>query len=227
VSEILFIDTETGGLDPSVHALLSIGMAHWRDGEILGTREILVQPGGRTVDSRALDINKIDLRAHNKVALARRSAAELFYRTTEEWFPSHGKNNRITLGGHNVAFDVNFIRPLFGDRWADTYNHAVVDTSSIFTFLWHSSRVPNELRGLDQGLRYFGVEVDNGKRHTALGDAVATALVYGAAVKSLASPSQEWLDGFGSYMMEGQPKKNKGTLQAARELIAMHTPMSK
>lgn len=190
MSEILFIDTETGGLDPSVHALLSIGMVHWRDGELLGTREILVQPGGKNVDSRALEINRINLREHTKVALSRRASAELFYRTCEEWFPGHSKSNRIVLGGHNVAFDVNFVRPLFGDRWVDTYSHATVDTSSLFSGLWHSGRVSSELRSLDQGLRYFGIEVSPGKRHTALGDAVATALVYTAVIKSLQYPSQ-------------------------------------
>jgi DNA polymerase-3 subunit epsilon len=222
LSEILFIDTETGGLDPSVHALLSIGMAHWKDGEILGTREILVQPGGRTVDSRALDINKIDLRAHVKVALARRSAAELFYRTCEEWFPTHGKHNRITLGGHNVGFDVNFIRPLFGDRWADTYSHAVIDTSSVFALLWHSGRIQSECRSLDQGLRYFGIEVASGKRHTALGDAVATALVYGAAVKSLVRDQQQDLFSFTDAPVpcDLEPRKNKGTWLAAQEALA-------
>ncbi len=219
VSEVLFIDTETGGLNPETDALLSIGMVHWRDGEILGTREILVQSGSRVVTSRAIEVNKIVLRTHNANAMSRRSAAELFYRTCENWFPEHSKKNRITLGGHNIGFDINFIRPLFGDRWADTYSHAFIDTSSVFALLWHSGRVPGELRSLDQGLRHFGISVEAQARHTALGDALGTAKLWTAVVESLKQPRDLFGYADAPVPEDLEPRKNKGRLEDARKLI--------
>ena len=40
-NRVLFIDTETGGIDPIECSLLSIGIAVWEDGSIIFEDEIL------------------------------------------------------------------------------------------------------------------------------------------------------------------------------------------
>ena len=39
---ILFLDTETGGLDETQYDLLSVGMVVWEDNKIIDTKEILI-----------------------------------------------------------------------------------------------------------------------------------------------------------------------------------------
>ena len=39
---LLFIDTETGGLDPQKHSLLSLALVVWEKREILDSKEFLI-----------------------------------------------------------------------------------------------------------------------------------------------------------------------------------------
>ena len=57
----LYLDTETGGVNPTTDALLTIGLvAHDDTRGILGTEHILVQPEGRAVHVKALAVNHIN-----------------------------------------------------------------------------------------------------------------------------------------------------------------------
>lgn len=184
--DLLFIDTETGGLFPQTDALLSIGLAKWSDGHIVETREILVQPDHLNVSPSALAVNRINMAKHIKHALSRRDAAELLVRTVNEWF--HYAQDKVVLAGHNVAFDVNFTRPLLGKVWPRVFLHRTVDTSALLQYLSHAQRMP-DLQSLDQALKYFNIEIESSKRHTALGDAVATAQLYDALLLAVSKVS--------------------------------------
>jgi hypothetical protein len=54
----LFIDTETGGLDPDKHSLLSLAMVIWGEW-IVDSQEILINDGILSV-TKALAVNRID-----------------------------------------------------------------------------------------------------------------------------------------------------------------------
>jgi len=58
---LLFIDTETGGIDPYVHSLLSIGLVVWENGQILAQKEIFVNDGVLNVTQSALLVNQINM----------------------------------------------------------------------------------------------------------------------------------------------------------------------
>lgn len=51
---LLFIDTETGGLDPHKHSLLSLAMVIWEDMEIINSQDILINDGILSVTKEAL-----------------------------------------------------------------------------------------------------------------------------------------------------------------------------
>ena len=61
---ILFIDTETGGLDPLEYSLLSIGFVVWCDSKILDSVEILINDGQLRANQKSIEINKINLEEH-------------------------------------------------------------------------------------------------------------------------------------------------------------------
>lgn len=197
-NELLFIDTETGGLDHSQDALLSVGLVHWRDGAILGQQEIWVQPEGLHVGTKALEVNRIDMAHHRKFAVSRREASERMYRLVRSWMPWSSEKQRVILAGHNVGFDINFVRPLFGGYWSKLVLHRSVDTSTLLQFLAHTGRIPaGKEASLDQAVRLFGINIPDELRHTALADALGTAELYTRLVNlvslSTDQPEQERL----------------------------------
>ncbi len=65
---LLFIDTETGGLNPNKHSLLSLAMVVWEDMEIIDSQELLINDGKLSVTEEALSINKIDIEKHKQIS---------------------------------------------------------------------------------------------------------------------------------------------------------------
>lgn len=174
--KILFIDTETGGLDPEYHSLLSIGLVQWEDSRITGTKEILVNDGKLNVTEAALAINKIDLNSHKVNAIAQDNAIQEILSFIER--PVNQKE-KITLAGHNVCFDIRFIRHLFESQnynFEDYFSHRSIDTSSILHYLYYTGKMDRKIVGSSDAFKHFEIEVRG--RHTALGDAIATAELF-------------------------------------------------
>ncbi|UCS93954.1 3'-5' exonuclease [Echinicola marina] len=184
--KILFIDTETGGLNPLQHPLLSIGLVVWEDFELTSSKEILIFEEGLTPDNRALDINKIDINDHRKKALSPKEAIneiKTFLRKNFEL------DNKVTLAGHNINFDVNFLR-FFLDRNNDDFgryfSHRFIDTSSILYFLYLSGKLKEKAVSSDRAFDLFGINFNQENRHTALADAIATAQLFNNLLKTVA-----------------------------------------
>src|SRR5437879_5118332 len=100
--KILFIDTETGGIDPAANSLLSLALVVWKESEILDQKEILINDGVLNVTPKALEINGIDLEEHKKAALTPSQAIKEFDTFISKHF---NEGEKITLGGHNITFD--------------------------------------------------------------------------------------------------------------------------
>lgn len=173
---ILFIDTETGGLDPERHSLLSLGMVVWEDMKIIDSQEILINDGILSVTEEALSINGIDIEKHRRSALLSSHALEQILQFTGNHFPQDGK---ITLAGHNVHFDIAFLRIFFSGNNTDFskyFSHRIIDTSSILHYLYLSGQIKQKAISSDEAFEMFGIKAEG--RHTALGDAVATAMLF-------------------------------------------------
>jgi DNA polymerase III epsilon subunit-like protein len=185
VRDLLFVDTETGGLDPNENALLQVGMVHWRDGRVLDSREIQVHASGLRVEPQALRVNHIQLADHNATALSRQTASHEIERWVRDEF-NPNRLEKVTIAGHNVAFDVAFLKPLFGRRWFNLFTARTIDTSGLLAFFYQAGLIPVPLKSLDDAIAYFGVKlVSDGERHTALVDAMVTAEVYDSMLKLL------------------------------------------
>lgn len=173
---LLFIDTETGGLDPGKHSLLSLAMVVWEDSEILESKEILINDGVLSVTKEALSINNIDIENHKLSAVAPAQAMDEIISFTVKHFPHPQK---ITLAGHNVHFDIDFLKCFFAANNKDFsgyFSHRVIDTSSILNYLYLAGRIKRKAISSDAAFDLFDIKVEG--RHTALGDAVATAKLF-------------------------------------------------
>ncbi len=175
---LLFIDTETGGLDPDKHSLLSLAMVIWEDMEIVDSQEILINDGILSVTEEALSINGIDLEKHKQSAISYSQAMEKTLSFIGKHFPGQGK---ITLAGHNVHFDADFLKRFFyanSKDFSEFFSHRIIDTSSILHYLYLAGRIKQRAISSDEAFDLFDIKVEG--RHTAIGDANATAKLFTA-----------------------------------------------
>lgn len=174
--KILFIDTETGGLDPGKHSLLSVGLVLWREAKIYDTKEIFINDGHLKATKEALEINRIDLDQHRKTAISPAEAIQQIIHFIKRNFDS---SEKITLAGHNIGFDISFIRYLFESqryKFGSYFSHRSIDTSSILYYLYLAGLLESRIVGSSEAFKHFGIEVSG--RHTALGDSIATAELF-------------------------------------------------
>ena len=178
MDRLLFIDTETGGLDPQKHSLLNLGLVVWdRDKGILYQREVCQKLDKYIATKEALDINHFDVKNYDsKDILSATEIDEVLKRIKEEFFNGFEK---IPLAGHNVQFDFSFIRAMYdkaGLAFGRMFSHRLVDMFSILQFLIHTQKIPEFVNNSTIAFDYFKIDVHG--RHTALGDSVAAAELY-------------------------------------------------
>lgn len=172
MTKLLIVDTETGGLDPSKHSLLSIAFGVWEEGELIDTLSLNIQHETYTVSQRAMAINKIDLREELPNAFSPEQAKEIIWKFTGVHFGM----DRAPLVGQNVPFDIGFMKAFFNEKeYDDLFSHRSIDTASIMRFLHVAGIADFPKASLDDGIRYFNISIPESERHTALGDVFATA----------------------------------------------------
>lgn len=183
MTRLLVFDTETGGLDASRHSLLTLGLVAWQDGRTLEAVELAVKHEPYVVTGGGMKVNRIDLATHH----ARASDPAQVIVELETFCTRHFGSGPITLVGHNIAFDRAFLGAFLASQGVPLeprFHHRTVDTHALAFGLQQAGRLPASLRLSSDGLfDHFGIEVPPDQRHTALGDALATAELYGKLVE--------------------------------------------
>ncbi len=181
----LVLDTETGGLDPGRHSLLTLGLVA---GDAAGPAEgleIAVRHEPYAVSGGGMKVNRIDLAAHHEAALDPPRALEALEAFLGRHYPGDAP---VTLVGHNIAFDIAFLRAFMaslGRSFESRFGHRSVDTHAVAAALRDAGRLPSGLQLSSTALfAHFGIEVPEEKRHTALGDALATHALYWKLVEA-------------------------------------------
>ena len=176
----LVIDTETGGLDPQEHSLLSIAGVIWVPGEEpRKSFDFLVKEPLITVQPEALVVNGLDLSVLSEQGLTPKEGIAKIKGALFDEFGDRGVNGLVPLAGHNVGFDIAFLKRMYrlagNDDYAGDFSHRSLDTSSILTFLMCGKHLPFDKPKSDFLFEFCGVQPKTELRHTALGDAWATA----------------------------------------------------
>lgn len=180
INKILFLDVETGGLDPFNHSLLEIGLVLWEDGEIKDTLNIKLRHNIYKITRSSLEFNGINLIKHDNESIPCKEA----YNKIISFVNNHYNNGeKITLGGHNIGkFDFIFLKE-FIEKYDNNlinnrFSHRFVDTSSILKFLYHSNIINKKVFSLNKALKHFNLTISDGERHTGIGDAKIEAELY-------------------------------------------------
>ncbi|MFN8011648.1 MAG: 3'-5' exonuclease [Holophagaceae bacterium] len=174
----LFLDTETGGLDPRVHSLLTLGLVVGDASGVKDCLEIALKHEPYVVSGGGMKVNRIDLVAHHERAVSPQGALDLFEGFLDKHF---GKDTRAVLVGHNISFDHAFLNGFLSGLGRDPearIEHRSVDTHAVAAALRDAGRLDLPKLSSDALFRHFGVEPPEHQRHTALGDALATFHLY-------------------------------------------------
>lgn len=186
-NKILFIDCKTGGINENETSLLTIaGIICEDSAEYTKSFDYKITEARYRVTLPAMKINKIDLVKLAEDGITRYAVARKILEFCKTNFGNPRNNNyqKIRIGGHNVAFDVRFLKKLINDytrvstlEYDDVFSHRNIDTYPIAGFLsdcgyFRGSKVGS----LESLCQYFDVE--NNNAHNALSDVEATAKIY-------------------------------------------------
>ncbi|WP_005032997.1 3'-5' exonuclease [Holophaga foetida] len=185
-SDYLFLDTEAGGLDPRKHSLLSLGLVVGGPQGVRHSLEILIKHDPYVVTEGGMAVNRINLEKHTAMGLAPEQALVVLDIFLAQHFPHACRP--ITLVGHNVSFDRDYLGVFLdsqGRLLEPRFGHRVIDTHSIAAGLRDAGRLDLPHLGSSALFEHFGIVVPDEKRHTALGDALATFELYWKLVEHM------------------------------------------
>lgn len=175
---ILVVDTETGGLSSRDHSLLTIAGIAWSpETQPRPLFSFYIKEPQLTTTPKAMEINRVDLQKVEREGLSPKEGVEAIrYALDHHYGPSR---EGVMLCGHNISFDVGFIERLYrlaGANMRDDFSRQTLDTVAVFQFFMAAGIVPPGKANGDRMFSSLGIPIPEEHRHTALGDAWATAL---------------------------------------------------
>ncbi len=162
--DCVIFDLETTGLSPAEDSIVQIGAIRVLRGRVIGAEyfDTLVNPG-RPIPPASTKIHRITdqmVRSAPDVATALHRFAEF--------------THDAVLVAHNAPFDVGFLRKGPPGGGGPAFNNPVLDTVLLSAMVWGQS-APHSLDALTERL---GITIPAALRHTAMGDARATAAAF-------------------------------------------------
>lgn len=179
-NRVLIIDTETGGLDPAEHSILSLAAVVWKDGAIDAKFQVVIREPQISTTLEALRINGFTGERLENEGVSPLTAVQ----SLNNFLLANDIRNRVTLGGHNVAFDIGFLKRLYRlaaltpKEYGVKFSHRAICTQTLALGL-ELAGVVNFGCGtsLNDLCKFFGIDIREGGtagKHDALEDAVAT-----------------------------------------------------
>jgi DNA polymerase III epsilon subunit-like protein len=195
--KILWVDTETSGLDPNRHALIQLGMLVDIDGELIDEIQINIQPfpddmmsiGIADVANKPKDISWKE--SKNTYADAFTPTGITFDDITKFLYPQAAiqkinaflqkhiskfdKNDKAYIGGYNVPFDIAHLSKFYekcGDKYLGSYiNWKQIDVRQLIYMLDFEGKLKLENYKLETVCAHFGIELE---AHNPMSDIRAT-----------------------------------------------------
>ena len=201
----LWFDTETGGLNPKVHSLLTAYFAICdKDLNILNELELQLKPSDLSklsLTQGAMDINKINIEEHLK------DPGTITYeegRVKLKQFllknKIKGKRKSFMPAGHNIQFDKEMIweQLMPQDEFEEEVHYRTIDTSNICNFLKDVDILPNDVGNLESLVDLF--QVLKRETHNAKDDVLMNIEVYRAMKDMMRSRKKEMIGGTNSLL---------------------------
>lgn len=167
MTQYVWLDTETTGLDPLVHGIVEIGAvieAPKKDSKIFSG---LCNPGDVEISAYALEVNGLSL---EYLQSQEEKVEELVVRFDRQ------VERGAVICGHNVAgFDIPFLKEAYKKaKLSWRFHHHCVDTMVAANVLKYWGVLPkNQSLSLQNMLEYFSLTI-GGAAHRALPDVYAS-----------------------------------------------------
>lgn len=184
--KLVFFDVETGGLDPSRHAIIQIAAiaVDRKSLEEVERFECKIQFPESAVDAEALEVNSYDSdlwskEAVNPVLAEKKFSAFLNRHATRECVSKRG-NTYFTSEGvaHNSSFDMAFLKAWYARRGVFMPMYpAAFCTLQLARWVYFSRVDSPENFRLETLAHHLGIWSSGDEYHDALADVVATVEV--------------------------------------------------
>lgn len=181
----ILVDSETTGLDPVKNGILTAYFAIIKKEQIIDELELYIKcdTNKYVVEPIAMEINKIVLEDHNKMADEPEVAGkklEAFLKKHEESMPlmKNGKKEKLNPLGQVFDFDVGFITRQLLPSWSSYVNRKGFDTSGNGMAMFSFGLIKHPSPSLGDLLDIFEVTHNKNELHTAKVDALQTYKVF-------------------------------------------------
>lgn len=174
MGKILWLDTETTGLDPQRNAIIQIAVLIEIDKEIKDELSLLLRP----MDVDRVEQAALDVHGHTKDEIwefpaPEKAMAEL-QKVMSKYVDKFDKTDKFVMAGYFVRFDIDFMRAFFkklGDNYFGSWFFSVS-----YDVQWLvAERIALGFRAPNYKLatmcKHFGIEI---KAHDALSDIKST-----------------------------------------------------
>jgi DNA polymerase III epsilon subunit-like protein len=194
---IIFIDTETTGIDSKCNGIVELAAYLYCDDELVSNYNAAVsmrkqQAAGLTVSLGALAVNKLSLRKPRMDAVERdfiQQEEKIVIEEFCDWLLDMRSkvDGPLHFCGQNVAFDIKFIEAAMSRNnlsgLHDIVSYKILDTASLGLFfadvgLLSNNNINVKGSGLQKLALSLGIDVTNRNLHTAAEDAKLCAEVY-------------------------------------------------
>lgn len=180
MKKILYIDTETTGLDKNKHGMRELAFIVEIDGEEVEKRLFKINPLTYNkkieIDQEALEIsNKTLEEITGDEYTASKECFESFIEMLDNYIDKYDKEDNFTISGYNTRFDIGFLQEWFKDNDHEYYGsyfyHKELDTFALVKFLKYMDFIDTQNDKLETICKSYGIELD---AHNALDDIKAT-----------------------------------------------------
>ncbi len=186
-NKILWIDTETTGLDPKRHGIIQIAGIVDIDGEVKEAFDIKIAPSADVeIDPAALEVHGISEDILLTYPEARVSFNGL-QKVMSVYVDRYDKRDKFFMAGYNVHFDEQFIRSFFqrnnNNYYGSWFHWPVIDVATLVGIASAKGALPalGNFK-LSTICEHCGISI---KAHDALSDIMATRNLYYELMKGL------------------------------------------
>lgn len=176
--KILFIDTETGGVNPKESALIQLSGIVRIDKKDVEEFNFFIKPfAGSEVNAKALEVQgRTEKELETEKYRPEKEVYTNFKKILDRYIDKYDKTDKFIVAGYNVKFDIDMLQSFFkrnGDNFLFSYiSSSVLDPLPCIGML-QLCEVLLELENnkLETWCKHFGIEF---KAHDSLEDIKAT-----------------------------------------------------
>ena len=186
MNKIIFIDTETGGVNPEKSALIQLSGIIRIDKKDVEKFNFYIKPFENSeVNEKALEVQGRTLdELKTEKYIEEKEVYKQFINLLDKYIDKYDKTDKFIVAGYNVRFDVDILKALF-QRHGNNFLFSYLDSSMLDPLysirLLQIAGILPVLKNnkLETWCKHFGIEL---KAHDSLEDIVATKKLIGKLI---------------------------------------------